>query len=245
MHRRAVALFVALGALAAVGCDGSAVKSTPTTADSFCALWAAAFCQKIWQCPPADGPSAMAGPSQPACTDSWTKSCTDPATAGQAGGVSCTGAMRVDPATRDLCLRQLNDPSCDDFNAPTYSNSCAQVCVTASGTGGMEGGGGLGGSNGPIPNSDPVAFCQNGNRLACSRAFECTPADQRDNLFTFVFGTSVEDCQNRLAAVCGGETCTNFTSDTADACLSAEQAATCDDVLAGITPMVCSDLGCN
>jgi hypothetical protein len=254
MHKRAVAAFVALGALGAAGCDKSAMRSAAV--DSFCAQWAAAFCHKIWQCPTAHGPSPLGGSSEAACTDGWARSCSD--LAGQTGAVSCAGATQIDPAARDLCLNQINDPSCDDFNAAAYSNDCDQVCVTASGAGGMTGDGaggttgggaggmeGGGGSGGPVPNSDPVAFCQNSNRVACSRAFECTPADQRDSLFTFVFGNSVEECQGLLAAVCGGETCTNFTSDTADACLSAQQATSCDDVLAGMVPPVCFDLGCN
>jgi len=260
MLKRGVVGSVTLLALGAATCGGKSAG----VGDSFCQDWAAAFCHKIWQCPPADGPSPLAGPSESVCTEGFTKSCTDPPPPGQTNDISCVGATHVNTVARDLCLSQINDATCDAFNSPTYFNNCDQVCVgAASGLGGMSGGGvggmnggGVGGMNGGgtggsgggfIPNTDVVAFCKNTARAQCNLLFQCTSAANRNADFVAQYGSTSAECATKVATAvsCPTATCTAFTTSGADMCITDQAAESCLDLLGSSPPPAsCTNLGC-
>ena len=184
----------------AAGCGGS---SSPGA--QFCQSWAAAFCQKLYACTPADqrGADFLGGSSQTQCTSIWTHACADPPPQGVTFDVNCSGGRHVNTAAKTACLNELSTISCDTFNSPTYASVCNQVCAGASqsgGTGGADGGGG-----GP---TDPGSFCQALNKKACALAFQCTPLSSMDSTFTAIYGSSLSECQgSKVSALCQDATC--------------------------------------
>src|SRR5207247_2211772 len=100
---------------AAVGCGGGG-----GVGDQFCHDWAAASCHRIWLCPD------PFGPSEAACTQGFTKLCTDPQPAGQTSDVSCVGATHVNEAAKSLCLSEINAETCDDLNSGNVVTVCDQ-----------------------------------------------------------------------------------------------------------------------
>lgn len=128
--------------VAAPTCGGGGGGS----ASKFCGDWAAAWCHKVWTCTPDPGSSGFAGSSEADCTKGYAALCSQPQPAGQTFDVSCAG-KQVNEAAKMSCLNKLNTVSCDDFNAPTYSDDCSMVC-TEGGTGGTGGTGATGGTGG-------------------------------------------------------------------------------------------------
>jgi hypothetical protein len=115
----------------------------------FCQSWATGFCQKLYDCTPADqrGADFLGGPSQSTCVQGWAATCSNPQN-GQSFDVNCSNGAHVNTAAKSLCLNELSTITCDQFNSPDYMSVCTQVCGSSqTGTGGTGvGGAGTGGT---------------------------------------------------------------------------------------------------
>jgi hypothetical protein len=146
--RLVVLVAVTVAPLACGGGGGSA-------GSDFCQSWAAAFCHKIYQCPTAD-PNPLAGTSEANCTAGWRQTCTSKPPAGETFDVNCSAGQSINQAAKTSCLNSLASATCDQFNDPTYTDACDQVCPqsadTDGGTAGATGGaaGAIGGTAGAI-----------------------------------------------------------------------------------------------
>ncbi len=140
--------WVVLVAVAPLACGGGG-----SAGSDFCQSWAAAQCHKIYQCPTAD-PNPLAGTSESNCTAGWTQLCTNKPPAGETFDVNCSAGQSINEAAKTSCLNSLTSATCDQFNDPTHTDVCDQVCPQSTdadgGTAGATGGsaGATGGSAG-------------------------------------------------------------------------------------------------
>jgi collagen type I alpha len=132
-------------ALAPLACGGGG-----SAGSDFCHSWATAFCHRIYQCPPADGPSPLAGTSEANCTEGWTAACANPPPSGESFDINCSGGETVNAAAKTSCLNTLTTVSCAQFNGPDYTDTCAQVCPQSTTDGGGAGTGGETGTGGTV-----------------------------------------------------------------------------------------------
>jgi hypothetical protein len=142
----AVASYLTFLSLAAPACGGGGGGA----GSQFCNEWAAAFCHRVWACTADPSSNPFAGPSEGECAKGYAMLCSQPPTADQTFDVNCSGGKHVNEAAKTLCLNELNNVSCDDFNASTYHDDCDQVCTAGGGvgSGGSGGTGGMGGTGG-------------------------------------------------------------------------------------------------
>jgi hypothetical protein len=182
-----------LGLLALLaGCGGGGTSEGA----KFCGDWATAFCQKLYDCTPADmrGANFLGGSSQSRCNDIWSHACSDKPPAGVTFDINCSDGAHVNKVARDMCFNELSTITCDDFNAPTYSSICTQVCgSTGGGTAGSGGSGGAGGAGGGLPPTDARSFCTSFEQKTCQLAFDCIPAPHSAG-FTAQFGNTLAEC---------------------------------------------------
>jgi hypothetical protein len=91
--------------------------------------------------------------------------------------------------------------------------------------------------------STPTDYC---NRLAatlCSRLYSCATGSALD-LIKAKYGDTVDQCTTfeRGDLNCSNATCDEFSGASAQSCLDAYNAETCDNISAGTVPSVCSSV---
>jgi hypothetical protein len=249
-----VLVAVTVAPLACGGGGGSA-------GGTFCQDWAKATCHKVYQCPTADS-NPLAGTSEANCAAGFTQLCANKPPADETFDVNCSAGQAINKAAKTSCLNSLATVTCDAFNSPTYTDTCAQVCPqgtdngsagasggTAGASGGSAGasGGSAGASGGTAggtvtASADVTMSCHQYDSVLCDQAFTCIPVAERDDSFTAAFGATITDCKTTIVTNdCATETtdCTSYSQTFATACLQKTIAQTCDDVLAGNTPSEC------
>ena len=81
-----------------------------------------------------------------------------------------------------------------------------------------------------VPKSQ--AYCHDILQEACIRAFDCVPPADRNDGFTAMYGTSVEQCRAKPdRCVDYPAQCPNFDPDRGDICLSDFSFQTCLEIL--------------